>query len=145
MAEDEYLKGANDSIAVRGDSSRDGATVQIDDFIDGNIAEISPDYSEFVNNIKYVSDNSEGSALSFGSGLPSGFSLSSGSSITISPDDWSIDEAPAGDGFVDELSDFGSDGDPLGSEAIAREVRTNDPAGGSSAAASISTGAADAV
>ena len=41
MAEDENLESANDSIAVSGDASSDGATVQIDDFIDGNIAEVA--------------------------------------------------------------------------------------------------------
>ena len=46
MAEDENLESANDSIAVSGDASSDGATVQIDDFIDGNIAEVAPDYED---------------------------------------------------------------------------------------------------
>ncbi|MGC6534807.1 MAG: hypothetical protein ACON4V_04600, partial [Parvibaculales bacterium] len=133
----------------------DAATAQIDDFINVNIAQIAPDYSNFVINNQGFDDASGDVQLNLDGSLPSGFSLSTGSDITISPDSWSGDGSSQGEADSDEISDFDSDGDSLEAEAVVGELRAGDAAGqqpqadsgargSSSAAAGQSAGAAAA-
>ena len=152
MAEGEDVEGVSNPDVATDAVSGNEATAQIDDFININIAQIAPDYSNFIHNNQGFIDESDGVELSSESGLPTGFSLSGGSSITISPDSWSTDDAGGADTDGDDISDFESDADSLDAELVTSELRTNDAGpqqadasrGSSSAAAGVSGGAVGA-
>jgi hypothetical protein len=152
LADDESSPGAAAPEETPVVSPADLAVAQIDDFINVNIAQIAPDYSNFVNNTQGFSDASAEVQLNLEGGLPSGFALSGGQTIAISPERWSDDSETSRDNEADGFSDFDGDSDSLQAEAVIGELRAGDiaqpqfdaPRAGSAATSATSSGAAAA-
>ena len=89
---DEYINGSGEEDT---DSSLgtdvSTARVDINDFVNLNIAQIAPDVSGFLQSIEGLDLNNASDALDGGVGLPSGYAVSTANPITITPDTWSSD------------------------------------------------------
>lgn len=63
-----------------------GSGLQINEFINLNIAQIAPDFTGFLQSIQTI-DN-ENVTISIGAALPNGYALSAARPIAITPDSW---------------------------------------------------------
>lgn len=63
-----------------------GSGLQINEFINLNIAQIAPDFSGFLQSIQTI-DN-ENVTISIGAALPSGYALNTAAPIALTPDNW---------------------------------------------------------